>query len=240
MATVRDFIYQAYRLVNAHNPTVPLHGDDQKLGIQVLNQLLNSYASTGLLITIAKEIEIPIVANTEFITCGPSTYLPTPDITLGRLANMENAWLELNGVTYPLIDKSRSVFYSSYKYDPLAALPRFIIVLQETEITTLRIYPKPSQAYNFNLRGKFQLSELTSNSNMNLVPMYFQRFLLFATAKDIAMYTGRSEAWTQVLDQMLEDERLKIESASEVNTSIAGDNAGLLNGAWILRAGVGI
>src|SRR6185503_5962847 len=60
MATVRDFAFQCYRLINASNPTVPLHGDDEKLLIQVLNQQLQYYASTGLMLTIAKTVTVPI------------------------------------------------------------------------------------------------------------------------------------------------------------------------------------
>ena len=58
--TVRDFVYQMYRLISASNPTIPLHGDDEKLAIQVLNQLLESYASSGLMLTIAKTVSVTV------------------------------------------------------------------------------------------------------------------------------------------------------------------------------------
>src|SRR5690606_38416160 len=119
MYTVRDFVTQSYRLTTAHNPTVPLHGDDLKLGILVLNQLLQSYAATGLMITIAKTVSIPLSIGQRDVVCGPASYVPTPDITLGRLANLNSAWLLLNGVTYPLIDESRNEFLASWKFDPL-------------------------------------------------------------------------------------------------------------------------
>lgn len=236
--TVRDFVFQFYRLISAHNPTVPLHGDDQKLGIQILNQLLQSYASTGLLITIAKQIAVPLSIGQDFVTCGAATYIPTPDITLGRLANLDSAWLTLSGVTYPLIDESRNNFFAAWKYAPLLGLPRFIIVLPDTEIVSLKLYPRPSQAYTFNIRGKFQLNELTANDNMSLLPQYYQRYLLLACAKDVSMYKGRSEAWTPKLEEMLVQARDQMEAASEVNLEITGDGASMLNGAWRVRAGI--
>ena len=54
MTTVRQFVDQMYRLIDAHSPTVPITGNDLQIGILVLNQLLNSYAATGLNLTIAK------------------------------------------------------------------------------------------------------------------------------------------------------------------------------------------
>lgn len=238
MPTVRDFIFQAYRLISAQNPTTPLHGDDQLLGIDVLNQLLNSYASTGLLITVAKTLNTTLTTGQETVTFGDSAYTPTPDFTEGRLANVDNAWLELEGVTYPLQEISKGEFYGSYKYDPLQSLPVYIIVLPETEITTIRLYPAPSQPYEFYIRGKFQLTDLTSNDDMSSLPAYYYRYLLFAVARDIAMYTGRAEAWTPVLQQMYDEARMQMEAASEVNLNINSGMANLLNGAALVRSGV--
>jgi len=239
MATVREFITQAYRLINPSNPTVPLHGNDLSLGITVLNQLLQSYAATGLMLTIAKEISVPVAIGQEEVVCGPATATPTPDITLGRLANLDSAWLLLDGVTYPLIDESRNEFLGAWKYEPLQGLPRFIVVFPDTDVVRLRLYPRPSQVYDFNIRGKFQLSELTSNDTMDLLPQYYIRYLLFATAKDVAMYKGRAEAWTDKLELMLQESLDVMVSASETNVAITGDRESMLNGAWILRSGIG-
>ena len=239
MTTVREFVTQSYRLVSAHNPTSPLHGDDLSLGITVLNQLLQSYASSGLLITISKQISVPVAIGQEEVVCGPSTYAPTPDITLGRLANLDSAWLLLNGVTYPLIDESRNQFLGAWKFEPLQGLPRFVIVFPDEEVVRLRLYPRPSQVYDFNIRGKFQLNTLTANDTMGILPQYYIRYLLFAVAKDISMYKGRADAWTDKLELMLDRAMDDMISASETNTAILGDRDSLLNGANILRAGVG-
>jgi len=239
MSTVREFVTQSYQLISAHNPTSPLHGSDLSLGITVLNQLLQSYASTGLLLTIAKTVSVPVAIGQEEVVCGPSTFVPTPDIILGRLSNLNSAWLDLDGVTYPLIDESRNDFLAAWKYEPLQGLPRFIIVFPDTDVVRLRLYPRPSQVYNFNIRGKFQLSELTANDTMDSVPQYYLRYLLFASAKDIAMYKGRADAWTDKLELMLDKATDDMVSASETNTAITGQGDNMANGANILRAGVG-
>lgn len=236
--SVRDFVSQSYKLISAANPTVPLHGSDLSLGITVLNQLLQSYASTGLMLTIAKDASVNLSTGQQDIVCGPSTFSPTPDITTGRLANLENAWLVLDDVTYPLIIEGRSEFLAAWKYEPLQSLPRFVMVFPETTVTRLRIYPAADQVYQFNIRGKFQLSELTSNDDMDSVPQYYHRYLLFALAKDVAMYQGRAEAWTSALEQMYQSAKDVMVSTSEVNLSITGERDSLLNGAWKIRAGV--
>lgn len=236
--TVREFAFQSYRLTSASNPTVPLHGDDLKLCITVLNQLLNSYAATGLMITIAQEAQVNLSIGQQYVVIGPSTYVPTPDIILGRLANLDSAWLLLNGVTYPLIIESRDEFLAAWKYEPLQGLPRFVIAYPQNEIVNLRIYPAPSQFFEFHIRGKFQLPNLTSNDDLSLLPDYYVRYLLFAVAKDVAMYKGRADAWTDKLEQMLRDATDIMVASSEVNTAITGDRESLLNGAWRVRAGI--
>lgn len=241
MATVREFIRQAYRLINPGNPTQPLHGDDESLGILILNQLLQYYASNGLLLTIAKTVNTTVGIGIKYVICATSTYTPASDEVLipeGRLANITASWVELNGVTYPLIYQSRDEFLASFKYEPLQGLPRFLITYPETDFVRLQIYPSPSQSFEFFLRGKFQLAALTSNDTMDSLPQYYQRFLLFASSKDIALYKGRAEAWTEKLEQELMKAEKQMESASEVNLSITGDRASLLNGAWRVRAGI--
>jgi hypothetical protein len=194
--TVRDFLFQMYRLINASNPTTPLHGDDQKLGLQVLNQLLQSFASNGLMLTIAKTVFCDInIGNDGIIFTDPSydinTYVPMPElqnpvqIPSGRLANLNSAWLLLSGVTYPLIDKSRDDYLSSWKYDPLQGLPRFIITFPQNDIVGARLYPSPSQYFQFVCRGKFQLTALTKDSDMSGLPQYYIRYLLLATGRDV-------------------------------------------------------
>ena len=310
--TFRDFAFQMYRLISASNPTVPLHGDDEKLCLQVLNQLMQAYAGNGQMLTVAKTLTCPInngdntirfvgnnyptdtivtelvvltinspsftvangtiynigdlvtgngipastailsidgnlitLTNSATIT-GSSTLTFTQPIVVpgivfikdGRLANLDNAWLELSGVTYPLIDKSRDDFLAAWKYEPLKGLPRFAIVFPNTEWVDIQLYPAPSQFYSFFCRGKFQLSEYTKDSDMSNLPQYFIRFLLFAAARDVCMYKGRADAWTPKLEQFYEEAYDIMVSTSEVNLSITGDEQSLLNGAWRVRAGI--
>jgi hypothetical protein len=310
--TVRQFIFQMYRLINASNPTTPLHGDLQNLALSVLNQLMDFYSSTGLMLTIAKTItasatlgmnifrfvddtyptnEIQteqvilttlspdftvmngsnytvgdlvtgngIPANTNILSIyfntvtlsnsatitGPSNLTFTspivvPSVTFvteGRIANIDSAWLQLNGVTYPLIYKSRDDFLAAWKYEPLQGLPRFIIAFPNTNYVDVQLYPAPSQSFDFFLRGKFQLAELTINSDMSHLPQYYIRYFLFAVSREVALYTGRADAWTDKLELRYQEAYDIMAASSEVNLSISGDEQSLLNGAWRVRAGI--
>lgn len=236
--TAKAFVADAYQLISASSPTVPLYGSDTSKGIQFLNELLQDYSSSGLLLTIAKKVDVVVNIGQQFVTFGASDYVPTPDVTLGRLANLENAWLTLSGVTYPLIDESRNVFFGSYKYEPQLGLPRFVIIVNDTDLTTMQLYPAPSQQYTLTVFGKFQLPALTENSNMSLLPQYQQRYLKFAVARDLAFYKGRSSAWTEKLENMYQEARDAMEAASAINLVIDSANESYLNGSWRLRAGV--
>ena len=310
--TVRQFCLQMYRLINASNPTTPLHGDDESLAVRVLNQIMQSYSSSGLMITIAKTVSVDVnlpvkeilfvdpsypttitfneivtlvsatptfnvVDGTQFrlgdlvagngvpansfivditgnvITMnnnatinGMSNLLFTqpiinPNVALikqGRLANLDSAWLELSGVTYPLIDKSRDEYLAAWKYQPLQGLPRFIITFPEVDLVRATLYPAPSQFYTFFCRGKFQLPLLTVNDDMSLVPEYYHLYFLYAVAKYVSKFKGRAGAWTPDLEAEYRELKDNMEAASEVNLSIAGDEQSLLNGAWRVRAGI--
>lgn len=312
-STVREFVFQMYQLITASSPTQPLHGNDEELAIRVLNQILSNYASSGLLLTIAKtesvDINLPVkeiwftspdyvgpvttqqetctltAASPSFTVADGTIYsvgdsvsgggiplltkiltivgnvvtmtmnatingasvltfsheIATPDIAYikkGRLANLDSAWLQLSGVTYPLIDKSRDEFLAAWKYEPLQGLPRFIITFPETHVVRAQLYPAPSQFFTFFCRGKFQKLPLTSNDTLEGLPDYQELFLLYAVAKYVCKFKGRSGAWTQDLESDYRELKSQMEAASEVNLSISGDEQSLLNGSYRVRAGI--
>ncbi len=236
--TVKGFVQDSYQLVSASSPTVPLHGDDMSKGVQLLNEKLNAFSATGLLTPIAKEVIFPLPIGRQFITFGSPTHVPTPDVTEGRLANLQNAWLVLDNVTYPLIDESRNTFFASYKYDPQLGLPRFVIITNEVDLTRMRFYPAASQVYEVHCYGKFQLPDVTENDTMAFLPTYMIRYFRMSLAKDLAIYKGRTQAWNPMLEAMLVKAEQDIMAVSSVNLNIETDQESYLNGSWRVRAGV--
>lgn len=248
--TVKDFLSDCYQLVSANSPTVPLYGNDTTKGLTILNRLIQSYSGTGLLTSVAKQVNFIVPIGTQYIIFCDAAYIPVPSApaptpvppvivtSAGRLSNLQNAWLSLDGVTYPIIDESRNTFFGSYKYDPQEGLPRFCIITNNDDYTTMRLYPSPSQEYSLSVFGKFQLPLLTMNGNMSLVPQYSYLFLQYATAKQIAYNKGRSSAWTPDLEKILIELTDDIESISPINLNIESDHDSLLNGSWRVRAGI--
>lgn len=236
--SIKEFITDSYQIISANSPTVPLQGDDMSKGVKFLNQLLKAYSGTGLMLTISKEVIYDLSIGQSLITFGDASYIPTPDVTDGRLANLENAWLLLDGVTYPLVDESRNVFLASYKYDPQVGLPRFCIIYPQTDLTTMRIYPGASQTYELHVYGKFELPLLTENSDMSSLPIYYRRYLQIGLAKELAFYKGRASAWDDKLEAWYMDSKKDMESVSSVNLVVQTENESLLNGSWRVRAGV--
>jgi len=236
--SVKAFVRDSYQLVSPNSPTVPLHGNDTEKGVQFLNELLAAYSGTGLMITVAKEILFTLPIGQQFVTLAAPDFIPTPDVPDGRLANLQNAWLELDSVTYPLMIENRNTFYASYKYQPQLGLPRFIIIQNQIDVTQVEFYPAASQEYNVHMYGKFQLPPLTENDTMALVPTYYIRYLRFGLAKELAFYKGRSEAWTPKLEQEYMTAKKDMESVSSVNLNIETEQESYLNGSWRVRAGV--
>lgn len=236
--TVRDFLNTAYQLISSQSPTVPLRGDDQLKALFYLNELLSSYSGTGLMTTISKQVDFVMTIGQQFVTFADPNYFPAADVQQGRLSNMQNAWLLLEGVTYPLKDESRNIFFDSYKYNPQQGLPRYVIITNEVDVTRMRVYPSPSQLYQLFVYGKFELPSLGINDKMSLLPSYYRRFLRFSLAKDLSLFKARSSAWTSQLQDELDKSQKDMESISSVNLTIQTDNDSCLNGSWRVKAGI--
>jgi hypothetical protein len=236
--SVKGFVIDSYQLISASSPTVPLQGDDVLKGVQFLNELMAAYSSSGLMLTIAQQVDFPLSIGEGEITFADATYTPAATVQIGRLANLENAWVNLEGVDYPLIDESRHDFFSAYKYFPLQGLPRYIIVKPQTNVTTVQIFPAPSQYYQMFVYGKFQFSLYTENSDMSNLPTYYIQYLRFALAKMLSFYKGRTDAWTDKLEMALMEFKQDMMSASSYNLDIQVNTESWLNGAYRVRAGI--
>jgi hypothetical protein len=235
---VNDFVQDSYQLVSANSPTVPLQGNDLQKGIQFLNELIKYYSSSSLLLPIAQKITFNVAIGQQFVTFGDPTFVPTPDVTVGRLSNLQRAWLNLDGVDYPLIDESRSVFFGSYKFEPQQGLPRFVIITNDLNLTTMQLYPSPSQVYTLFVYGKFEPPIVVSGGKMSNFSLYYIRFLKFALARELAFYKGRSSAWDAKLEAMYTEAEDAIKNVSAMDLVIDSANESYLNGSWRLRAGV--
>lgn len=248
---VNDFIQDSYQLISANSPVVPLQGNDLQKGIQFLNELIQNYGSSSLMLTIAKKIELTVQINQLFVTFADTGFVAPSDWTGnpyygttlpsysgGRLTNLERAWLSLDGVDYPLIDEDRGVFFGSYKYFPQLGLPRFAIITNDLDYTTMQIYPGPSQQYQLFIYGKFSLPLITSGSTLNTLPLYYKRYLKVALAKELSFYKGRSSAWDEKLENHYQALKDEMESVSTMDLVIDSANESYLNGSWRLRAGI--
>lgn len=240
--TVKDFVNDSYQLISASSPTVPLQGNDQSKAIQFLNELLAFYSATGALIVTPLEQSFTLNIGVESVTfTDPSVTIPpttNPNFNIGRLANIQNAFLTLDGVTYPLYIESRNLFKSSYKYDPLQGLPRYAIPTYFDDYTEVRFYPAGSQAFQVSIFGKWQLSQLTANSTMQSLPTFSIKFYKLALARELAFYKGRSEAWTDKLERMYQQALDDMIAFSPINLEVEGIHEDLLNGKWRVIAGI--
>src|ERR1017187_9355294 len=96
--TVREFISDSYQIVSSASPTVPLQGNDQSKGLQFLNELLSSFSGTGLMTTVATKVQFTMGIGQQEVTFADPAIYPLADVTIGRLSNLQNAWLLLQGV----------------------------------------------------------------------------------------------------------------------------------------------
>lgn len=236
--TVKDFVQDSYQIISASSPTVSLHGNDVSKGVQFMNELLTQHSANALMLTIAQLVTFTLPIGQQDITFAAPDFIPTPDVAMGRLANLQNAWLELENVTYPLIIENRNTFFSSYKFDPQLGLPRFVIITNFVDYTNMRFYPAASQVYTVNVYGKFQLPPFSENGTMAALPGYYTRYFRLALSKDLSIYKGRIAAWTPQLEDMLIAATQEMQAVSSVNLNIETEQESYLNGSWRLRAGV--
>lgn len=146
-------------------------GDQITDGLFLLNVLLDFKASDIRLIPYFTRYQ------GNFIVAQEMYYIP-------NLYAIETMTFNIGTVRYPMTETTRDIYFGNGRIDNITSLP-FSYHLERTfGGSNVWVYYLPDQTYQFNLIGKFALTEVTLNQDMALVyDQFYLEYLRYALAK---------------------------------------------------------
>lgn len=146
-------------------------GDQVTDGLFLLNTLLDFKASDIRLIPYFTRYQSNFVVGQEMY------YIPT-------LYEIETMTFNIGDVRYPMTETTRDVYFGNGRVDNITSLP-FQYHLERTfGGSNVFVYFLPDQTYQFNLIGKFALTDVTLNQDMALTyDMFYLEYLRYALAQ---------------------------------------------------------
>lgn len=159
-------------------------------GLELLNELLNKFASDSIFVPYLTEINFNFVVGQE--TYSISDMIPS-DITQNQFIDLSFANYTLppadnNSISYPLRIISKEEYYNVGRQTHLLTRPAVIFMNKQPLQTLVTVYPIPDQPYPCSLKVKCFLNSLSQQDTLSELPPNAYGFLKYALARKFLAY----------------------------------------------------
>lgn len=157
MTTARELIARSWYLSGIESRELQsISGDRAAVGLELLNSLLDiAQAETKLL---------PYYSYKEN---NFSTVIGQEEYFIENCAQIDVVSFILNDVRYHIIPQDQNKYFGSSRVQTLSSLPFTLGKLRVNGGSNLYFYPLPSQVFEINIFGKFFLSNVTLDTNLD-------------------------------------------------------------------------
>jgi hypothetical protein len=181
-----DIIQSALRRLNIVNVGDPIEDEDASTAFEALNDLVDSWSIDRLKIFTVASATYPLTAGQASYTIGKDpTGTATADLDVARPARIENANLLIQGLAYPLYLANDDEWARRGLRD-YSALPGMLYNDGGHPLSTLSLYPGPSEGWTLELFSWQALTQFADLSTDYALPPGYARALKFALAVELA------------------------------------------------------
>ncbi len=190
-------------------------------GLELINELLDKFASDSIYIPYLKSLSFTMVANQASYTI--SNMIPFPDVTSNRIVDLSMANYTVpsagQGIIYPLQIINKAQYYGVTRLLPLNTRPGFIFLDKQELDSIVTLYPAPDQPYPCQLQVKLMLDKLIANQSLTELPPFYYGFMKYCLARKFLSYYP-SGNWPETSEQEYQDYFSTIKNANETDVTV--------------------
>lgn len=189
-------------------------------GLDLINELLDKFASDSIYIPYLKELSFTMVANQA--TYSFSDMVPA-DVVSNRIVDLSFANYTVpsdgQGIIYPLQIINKAQYYGVTRLLPLNTRPGFIFLDKQATQSFVTLYPAPDQPYPCLLGVKVMINDLAANEDLTELPPFYYGFLKYSLARKFLSYYP-SGNWPATSEQEYQDYYSMIKNANETDLTV--------------------
>jgi len=155
-----------------------VNGSQLKDGLRSLNVLLTEKSAGTRMIPYYSRVQVPMVINQE-------SYFVT------GLVFPEDVTFDFSDVRYTLRILTRSQYFGTFRVNNIVTLPANYHIERELTGSRVYIYPRPDKTYVMTITGKFALTEVEYDDDLELIlDKFYIDYLIYALAERICGSNG--------------------------------------------------
>ncbi len=189
-------------------------------GLELINELIDKFASDSIYIPYLKELSFDMVANQPSYTI--SDMVPA-DVVSNRIVDLSFANYTVpsagQGIIYPLQIINKAQYYGVTRLLPLNTRPGFIFLDKQATESIVTLYPAPDQPYPCLLGVKVMIEKLVANEDLTELPPFYYGFMKYCLARKFLAYYP-SANWSETSEQEYQDYYNIIKNANETDITV--------------------
>jgi hypothetical protein len=182
MATATSIISQACRKIGTLAIGETLDGGTLNECLTTLNTLIDSFPVDEFKQFTTQEIVVSVPSGSTSRTIGPGMQIDVPR----PVAIMNGGFCRIGGIDYPFDVGTREQYAAIGLKTVGAHAPTMVYFDGDAPTGLLYFYPTPAGTVELHLPLQQQLSRFANASTDYTLPSGYQRFLVFALAREIA------------------------------------------------------
>jgi hypothetical protein len=209
----------------------PFPGDALQKGLYLINQLMDQFSSSGIYLPTITKFEFDLIPGKAGYTF--SNIVPA-DFFTNRIADLEyvnvnqGASPSVGNIIFPMKILERGQVYNATR-SLSQGFPWYVLFESFPQYSQINFGPTPDQIYKCEIHAKFMIDQFILFSDISEVPIYYQRFMQYALARELLNFYPSSN-WNPAAESEYNRMFKDLSSANQSDMTISSSS--LLKGRY--------
>jgi hypothetical protein len=211
ITTANKLIAGSFRVIGRNSDDKNLSQSKINEALEILNELLDSYFSEPYLIAYYDEVQFNLVVGQKSYEFSNEV---TADVTSNKIASLKHVNIIDSNVRHPISIEEDYIDWEVRKTTDVQRRPRLCYLQNENFKSFIIFDYLPDKAYVCKVKIKVALNNVTLNTDLTQIPIYYTNFLKIALAKELHLvYPG--SIWDTEQQQKFERAEKNIKSMAD-------------------------
>ena len=211
ITTANKLIANAYRVIGKNSDDRNLSKSKINEGLEVFNELLDSYFAEPYTIAYYKTVQFNLVVGQKSYEFSNEV---TADVASNKIVSLKRVNIVDSNVRHPVTVEEDYIDWNVRRPTDLQRRPQQCYLQNENFKSFIIFDVLPDQPYECLVKIKVALSNVTLSTDLTQVPIYYTNFLKIALAKELHLvYPG--SPWDAEHEKKFENAERNIKSMAD-------------------------
>jgi hypothetical protein len=211
--TANEIIEGAFKIIGIFSEERALEQGRTTEALDILNELLDSYANAPEKIAYNSEVPFNLVIDQQSYTFSEDI---SADVNTRKIVELKYVIIKDDNINYPIDILPDEFLLNRAHLTTVRGRPQRCFFQNENELSRITFFTLPDKTYACRIKAKSILENVALNDNLNEVPRSYHLFLKFALGRLLnSHYPGST--WTTTNESFYQNLLKDIKASSDLD-----------------------